>query len=47
MVLIFNISKKINLGNLHPIAVGKLLTKNFEGVIFIVPREFAKLKSDF
>lgn len=44
MVLILNISKNINLRNLHPITNGKLSTKNFEGIVSIVPAGFKDWK---
>lgn len=44
MILFSIISKNINLGNLHPIGIDKLLAKNFEGVISIVPAGLQRSK---
>lgn len=47
VLIISNISKLINVGNLHPITVGKLFTKNYEDVVSIVPVGSQRLKVVF
>jgi len=46
-VLIFSINKGNNLGKLHPVSIGKFLTKKFEGVIFIIPAGLQQIMINF
>jgi len=46
-VLISSINKNNNLGRLHTVSMGKLFTKNFKGVISIIPAGLQQVKINF
>jgi len=44
MILVASSSHENNLGKLHPVSIGKLLTKNFSGIVSITPADPQRIK---